>query len=456
MSKINYQFLKQISLFLLFLALFGCAKSDITQKLNIIFIMIDDLGYGDLGCYGSKINNTPNIDALSSQGILFTDYHSNGPMCTPTRASLMTGMYQYRFGKKFEAAIDGKKDYDTGMPSEALTIAEVLKKAGYATGMYGKWHLGYHPPYLPSNQGFDEFIGLGSGDGDHHTHIDRSGRKDWWYNNELKMEIGYSTDLITDHSINFIKTHKSEPFFLYVSHLSIHFPWQGPDDPPHRMEGNDYANDKWGIIHDKSNVSPHVKAMVESIDKGVGKIINTLSDLDLVENTLVIFTSDNGGYTHYANSFFNISSNGALRGQKTEIWEGGHRVPFIACWPGKIQPGSISNEVVLSMDMFPTFTELAKAEIPKNHHLDGISILSLLLNKNVLPKRSVCWKTGDERAIRKGKWKLCMIGESEPQLFDLSNDIGEKINLAKVNGDLVNQLTAEYFEWEKDVTANYK
>jgi arylsulfatase A-like enzyme len=433
----------------------ACSETEVPSKPNIIFIMIDDLGYGDLGCYGSKINKTPNIDQLAAEGMLFTDYHSNGPMCSPTRAALMTGLYQHRFGEKFESAISGKRDYDDGLPLEAVTIAEALKKAGYVTGMYGKWHLGYHPPFLPANQGFDEFIGLGSGDGDHHTHIDRSGRKDWWYNNELKMEQGYSTDLITNHSIEFIKAHKNEPFFLYIAHLSIHFPWQGPDDPPHRQEGKDYTNDKWGIIPDRNNVSPHVKAMIESIDRGVGKIMQTLRNLDLQENTLVIFTSDNGGYIHYAESHFNISSNGPLRGQKTEVYEGGHRVPFIAYWPGKIQEGMKSDELVMTMDMFPTFMDLAKAELSKDLELDGISIVSHLINQNPLSERSVCWKIGNERAIRKGKWKLCMIGDSDPELYDLSNDIGETTNLAVNNPELVRELTSEYKKWAKEVTFSH-
>ena len=154
---------------------------------------------------------------------------------------MITGKYQYRFGEKFEWAIHGVKDYEDGLPTEGMSIAESLKKAGYTTGMYGKWHLGYKPPYLPANHGFDDFIGLGSGDGDHHTHINRWGKEDWWHNNELKMEEGYSTDLITDHSINFIKEHKEEPFFLYVSHLAIHFPWQGPDDPAHRDIEKDHG-----------------------------------------------------------------------------------------------------------------------------------------------------------------------------------------------------------------------
>jgi arylsulfatase A len=456
MQHTRRQFLKQISLSTLSLTMMGCGKKSLSSKPNIVFIMIDDLGYGDLGCYGSKLNRTPNINRLAKEGMRFTDYHSNGPMCTPTRAALMTGLYQHRFGKKFEGAISGKKHYDEGLPLQALTIAEVLKKAGYATGMYGKWHLGYKPPFLPADQGFDEFIGLGSGDGDHFTHIDRSGRKDWWRNNEPKMEQGYSTDLIIDHSVDFIKAHQKEPFFLYVSHLSIHFPWQGPDDAPHRKEGKDYADDKWGIIPDKNNVSPHVKAMIESIDEGVGKILQTLKNLNFEERTLVIFTSDNGGYTHYADSHFNISSNGPLRGQKTEVYEGGHRVPFIAYWSGKIKPGTQSDEIVMTMDMFPTFTELAEANLPEGNQLDGISIRSHLLKNKALPERVVCWKIDDEGAIRKGNWKLCLINDNPPELYDLANDIGERNNLATNNPELVKQLIAEYKEWEKDVTSNYE
>jgi arylsulfatase A len=248
-------------------------------------------------------------------------------------------------------------------------------------------------------------------------------------------------------------------FVFYVLPASAqihHFPWQGPDDAPHRKEGKDYAKNKWGIIPDKNHVCPHVKAMIESIDEGVGKILQTLKNLNLEENTLLIFTSDNGGYTHYADSHFNISSNGPLRGQKTEVYEGGHRVPFIAYWPGKIKPGTQSNEIVMTMDMFPTFTELAEAKIPRNHQLDGVSIVSRLYNNKALPERVVCWKIDDERAIRKGNWKLCLINDNPPELYDLANDIGETNNLATNNPELVNQLLTEYKEWEKNVTANYE
>ena len=453
----NKNYLK-IIIFTLLVSIFlqiSCTENKNQKRYNIVFIMVDDLGYGDIGCYGSKINKTPNIDRLAENGILFTDYHTNGPMCSPTRASLMTGMYQYRFGKKFERAISGKTDYDDGLPQDVLTIAELLKNAGYVTGMFGKWHLGYHPPYLPSDQGFDEFVGLAAGDGDHFTHIDRWGRKDWWLNDKKKMEVGYSTHLLTDHSISFIKKHKNEPFFLYLPYLAIHFPWQGPDDPPHRVAGHDYTNDKWGIIPDRNNVSPHVKAMIEAVDRGVGKIVKTLTELNLLENTLLIFTSDNGGYTHYANSHFNISSNGSLRGQKTEIWEGGHRVPFIAYWPGKIKGGVKSDAMIMTMDMFPTFAALTGIDIPENLNLDGINVLPQIIETKPLNKRSLFWKIDDERAIRKGKWKLCMFGNNDTELYDLSVDIGETNDIAKDNPQLVKQLMKEYYRWQQDVTANY-
>ncbi|MCK5278289.1 MAG: sulfatase-like hydrolase/transferase, partial [Cyclobacteriaceae bacterium] len=320
--------------FIFFIVQFGC-NSSIQKKVkpNIVLILIDDLGYGDLGCYGNTTNRTPNIDLLADEGIRFTDFHSNGPMCTPTRAALLTGMYQNRLGEKFDGPLSGKTQYDEGMPLEVVTMAEMLKKAGYSTGMFGKWHLGYKQPFLPANQGFDEFVGLAAGDGDHHSHIDRWGREDWWHNSSPTMEKGYSVDLITDHSKSFIENHKGEPFFLYMAHLAIHFPWQGPDDPPHRKKGVSYENDKWGIIPDRENVHPHVKAMVEAVDQSVGEIMNTLRELNLDDNTLVILTSDNGGYIHYNHKFKNISSNGPLRGQKAEVYEGGHRVPFIARWP---------------------------------------------------------------------------------------------------------------------------
>ena len=304
------------------------------QRPNFVVILADDLGYADIGVYGSDRNHTPHLDGMAAEGLRFTDFHSNGPMCTPTRAALLTGRYPHRFGQQFESALSGIDDYDIGLPLDAVTIAEVLGGEGYATGMYGKWHLGYHPPFMPADQGFDDFRGLGSGDGDHHSHIDRSGRPDWWHNSELEMEPGYTVDLIARHSVDFIKRHQEQPFFLYVAHLAIHFPWQGPDDPGYRVEGGNYHNlTKLGQL-DGTDVSPKVNEMVEAVDGSVGAILEALREHGLESQTLVIFTSDNGGYLTYQGGYHNISENGPLRGQKGDVYEGGHRVPAIAWWAG--------------------------------------------------------------------------------------------------------------------------
>ena len=334
------------------------------SKPNIILILADDLGYGDLGCYGSKVNKTPHIDALAKGGLRFTDYHSAGAMCSPTRASILTGLYPQRFGRMFDGALSGTTQRHLGLPLQATTIAELLKKNGYATGCFGKWHLGYQAPLLPTRQGFDVFRGLVSGDGDFHTHVDRSGNKDWWRNEEIVMDKGYTTDLLTKYSVDFIEAHRDAPFFLYLPHLAIHFPWQGPDDPPHRTPDKTWHKDKWGVIPDRGNVAPHVKAMIESLDTSVGAIIAALRKWDLEKDTVVVFTSDNGGYLTYGKDFRNISSNGPWRGQKMELYEGGHRVPMIVSWAGRILPGVTTKSDIPTI-CFP-HCSASPARIPSN------------------------------------------------------------------------------------------
>ncbi|MEF8810755.1 MAG: sulfatase-like hydrolase/transferase [Bacteroidales bacterium] len=440
------------SFFFLFILTSACTRSTTNkEKPNIVVIEIDDLGYGDVGAYNEDIGFTPNIDKLAEEGTLFTDYHSNGPMSSPTRAAFLTGMYQHRLGERFEGALSAKRK-DKGLPLNTLTIAELLKEEGYATGKFGKWHLGVEKLYFPINYGFGEFRGLVSGDGDHHTHINRWGRKDWWHNDNINMEKGYSVDLITEHSLNFIEQHKNEPFFMNVSHLAIHFPWQGPEDPPHRKAGKTYEDDKWGIIENRNNVRPHVKSMIKSVDQSVGKIIGKLKELNIEKNTLVIFTSDNGGYIHYDHEFFNISSNGPLRGQKTEVYEGGHRVPFIAYWPGKIEAGTKINETVMTMDLFPTFAELAGVKIPQDKKIDGTNILPVLLEGGTLPERTLYWKIGDEWAVLKGPWKLVKDGDKKA-LFNLEKDIGENEDLSSQYPDRVKDLTHQYQEWKQEVSS---
>ncbi|MCP5116779.1 MAG: sulfatase [bacterium] len=418
---------------------------------NIVLIVADDLGYGDIGAYGNTANRTPHLDRLAREGLRFTDFHSNGPMCTPTRAALLTGLYQNRFGRKFEGPLSGQDDYDDGLPLEAITIAEVLKRARYRTAMYGKWHLGYHPPFLPASQGFDDFRGLVSGDGDHHSHIDRSGRKDWWHNNRIEMESGYTADLLTRHSIDFIARNKNRPFFLYVPHLAIHFPWQGPDDEGYRVEGEDYWNlSKLGRLKSK-NVRAKTREMVEAVDRGVGRIVAAIEDLGLADNTLVFFTSDNGGYLTYQGGFHNISNNGPLRGQKGEVYEGGHRVPAIAWWPGRIQPG-VSEGTTMTFDLFPTFLELAGIDPGEaSGKLDGVSLARLLSGREPIEARTLFWRRDNAAAVRRGPWKLIRLGDQKPQLYNLADDIGETKNRAAARPALVDTLLRALAEWEADV-----
>jgi arylsulfatase A-like enzyme len=431
------------------IVLAGCAaEPDGEWPPNFIVILADDLGYADTGAYGSTRNETPHLDRLAREGLRFTDFHSNGPMCTPTRAALLTGRYQNRLGRAFESPLGAD---DKGLPLDQVTIAEALAEAGYVSGAYGKWHLGRFPPYLPTSHGFEEFWGLGSGDGDHHSHIDRSGRKDWWHNDQTEMEEGYSVELITDHSVAFIERNKDRPFFLYVAHLAIHFPWQGPGDEGYREEGGDYHNlTKLGYFEEDKDPSGKVKEMVESVDGSAGRIVESVKANGLAEDTLIVFTSDNGGYLTYRGGYHNISSNGPLRGQKTEVYEGGIRVPTIAWWPQRIAPG-VTDDLAASFDLFPTFLELAGLGERADLKLDGVSLAPLLLDRGALPDRTLFWRMRDRKAVRQGPWKLVAVGEAAPELYNLAEDIGESSDLSAQRPELAGRLLSELQAWESDV-----
>lgn len=415
---------------------------------NIIFILADDLGYGDLGCYGSRVNRTPHIDALAESGLRFVDFHAAGPMCSPTRAATLTGQYQQRFGSAFDTALSGTADHDFGLPHAAITLAELLRDQGYATACFGKWHLGYQPPWLPTSQGFDVFRGLGSGDGDYHTHMDRSGNEDWWHNDSIEMTEGYTTELLTQYAVDFIETHRQRPFFLYVPHLAVHFPWQGPNDPPHRRQGNSYHEDKFGMIPEPGNVAPHVQAMVESLDGSVGEIVRTLQQWQLQEKTVIIFSSDNGGYLNYGSKYQRISSNGPLRGQKTELYEGGHRVPTIVSWPGSISAGT-RDVIGHSVDWLPTLATIAGVR-PERYKTDGIDLGPILLEGKDAPDRILFWRAREQAAVRHGPWKLHR-NSDRTELYHLGRDLGEKHDLAAEHPQTVQRLSEAWAEWEAEV-----
>jgi arylsulfatase A-like enzyme len=400
--------------------------------------MADDLGYGDIGCYGNEEVKTPNIDALARGGMKFTDYHSNGAVCSPTRAALLTGRYQQRAG--IEGVIYAKgPTRETGMALEQVTFAEVLKKRGYATGIFGKWHLGYNVEFNPARQGFDEFRGYVSGNVDYHSHIDGAGIDDWWKNLGKVPEEGYTTDLITRHGVDFIERHKDQPFCLYLPHESVHSPYQGRKDPPERLPGG-----KKGRKAKGNEITRAYKEMVEVMDEGLGRIVETVRRLGLERRTFIFFCSDNGATRN--------GSNGALAGYKGSLWEGGHRVPAIAYWPGKIKAGEVTNQTTLGMDLFATMASIAGAELPTGLKLDGVNLSPILLENKPLPERTLFWRYRKERAVRKGPWKLLVQGK-DVKLFNLDDDLGEKKNLAQVERGMVKALEDELTAWERDVLA---
>lgn len=424
---------------------------------NIIIILADDLGYGDLDIYGGDVA-VPNLEKLAREGMRFTDFHSNGAVCSPTRAALLTGRYQQRMG--IEQALG---ENETGLGDEKakqeITIAKYLQDAGYYTGIAGKWHLGYTQDQSPVNYGFNEFWGTLHGAGDYHSRVNTFGKYDWWHNKEQLKQEGYSTHLITRHSVEFIENHKDQPFFLFVSHKAIHFPWQQPGDSVHRKEGAKYR-DVTGPLnrlgqHSPAEVRVVVRQMIGEMDKSVGEIIAKLQELKLDKNTLVLFCSDNGGITSYRGGYTNISSNNPLRGAKSSLYEGGHRVPAIAWWPGKIRKGAVTNESVMTMDITPSLLELAGIAIPSRqspNKLDGISISSLLLDNQQLSARKLFWKHADTYAVRSGEWKLVISDSaSKPELYNLNEDIAEKKDLSALRPELVNELVWELEKWKRDV-----
>jgi arylsulfatase A-like enzyme len=404
---------------------------------NIIVIMVDDMGYGGVSCYDNQYFKTPEIDRLAAEGLLLTDYHSNGSVCSPTRAALLTGRYQFRSGCHVVINADpGHADHVRGLQQKEWTFAEAMKTAGYATAIYGKWHLGYKPEFHPMHQGFDEFAGFISGNIDAHSHYDRMTTFDWWQGNELKDEAGYHSDLITDHTIDFIERHKDKPFFIYAAHGTPH--------SPHQARGSKIVRGprkgeipEWGADQPKYSNTPGdenwlIKHFMLPVDEGVGRIRQRIEELGLADNTIIWFVSDNGGTKG------NKTTSLKTKGGKSALFEGGHRVPGIVWAPGRIIPGK-SAELVVGMDIMPTSMALANVQAPEGHHMDGIDVGPALFKKETLPERPVIWgRSEDKTALRTGPWKL--VGTV---LYNLDKDPRETTNVADQYPEKVEAMTKE-------------
>jgi len=401
---------------------------------NIILILADDLGYGDLYSYGGEFEDTPNLDKMAREGLVFTDFHSNCPVCSPTRAALVSGKYQQRVG--IEAVIHATNFRHTGIYPDTYTMASYAKSQGYNTAIMGKWHLGYDTTYSPLNFGFDYFRGYVSGNVDYHSHIDGAGYYDWWEQKDTLVEPGYSTDLISRSAVRFIRDNRDAPFFLYVAHEAPHSPYQGRGDDPVRVPGSKPVRQVRS-----ANLYKTYREMIAAMDDGVGAIFRALEENGLKDNTLVFFLSDNG-----ANR---TGSNVPYRGYKASLWEGGHRVPAIAYWQGKIEPGT-SNELLLGMDIFPTMAALTGGEVPEEIKLDGVDFSPVLLKHKTMGERTVFWRFNGNKAIRKGQWKLLALKDST-YLFNLTDDPSENTNLIEQNSDVSESLHRLLQTWEDEM-----
>jgi len=403
---------------------------------NVVFIMADDLGYGDLGCYGAPDIRTPNIDRLAREGVRMTDFYANGPICSPTRYGFMTGQYQQRGGLEYALYY---QEMNGGLPPGGRTLGTDLQQSNYSTALIGKWHIGYNPDRAPNQQGFDDFMGLLGGNHHYFEHIDRLGVGDLFQDEVPTSRPGeYSTDLFTGEALGYLRQKHTEPFFLYLSYNAPHFPFQGPDDGDLEILPK---SKEWSLGTRARYVS-----MVERLDEGVGTVLDELEKLGLAKNTLVVFTSDNGGDPRGRNL--------PLQGLKGSVWEGGIRVPCIARLPGRIELGSTSAQVGITMDWTASILRLAGA---KPRDLDGIDILPILTGERNEVNRTLFWRRVPEpvrpnveswRAVRQGTWKLLQDPDQVPALYDLSSDISEQNDLAKRNPDLVAHLLRELDRWE--------
>ena len=403
------------------------------NKPNIVLILADDLGYGDLSCFGGEIS-TPALDRLAKQGVRLTDFHSSGNVCSPTRAGLVTGRYQQRAGIPGVINADPKLPvHHTGLATRETTFAELLRGAGYTTAIMGKWHLGYHKKFNPTHHGFDRFHGFVSGNIDYLSHYDRMEVYDWWNGLEHVVEEGYSTHLITNHAVDFIQENKDRPFCLYVAHEAVHDPWQGPNDPIVRGP-NKTPNAKL----EKRRAFPE---MLTELDRSVGRIVKAIDRHQLTSKTLVVFCSDNGPAG---------GSAGPLRGRKGSNWEGGHRVPAIVRWPSRVPAGTTNGQLSITLDLMPTMLAAAQVSPPADHPLDGINLLPVMGSELSLPNRKLFW---NGRAMRHGPWKLITPkNEHSPRLYNLDHDLAESIDLSPKYPERTASMLAEIEAWVKDVT----
>jgi len=419
----------------------GLAPAASGKRPNVLFILADDLGYGDLSCYGRPDYRTPAIDGLAKQGIRFTDNYAAAPVCTPTRCAYITGRYPQRLRVGLEEPLKGTSPEDVGLPPEHPTVASLLKGSAYETSLVGKWHLGWKPEFGPNRHGFDEFFGILSGAADYFTHRASDGRTgargaggapDLWQNLTPIERTGYLTDLLSDKAVEIIARPHTKPFFLSLQYTAPHSPWEGPEDA-----ALDHAAHGGGPM--VLGGSPKVyAAMMKSMDAGIGRVLEALRRARIERDTLVIFTSDNGGERYSFNWPFSF--------QKMYLFEGGTRVPAIVRWPGRIPPNQVTAQAAITMDWTATILAATGTAPDPAYPLDGEDLLPVCIGQRGVQDRTFFWRIIGYDAARVGKWKYLKDRDGE-YLFDLSVDPGEKADLRRLDAAAFDRVKQQYLTW---------
>ena len=406
-----------------------------TRPPNIVFFLADDLGFADVACYGRPDLHTPNIDRIAAEGVRFLQAYANSAVCTASRVGLITGRYQYRLRVGLEEPLSSNSG--VGLPAQHPTLPSLLKKAGYGTTLLGKWHLGYLPDYGPLKSGYDHFWGFRSGGLDYYTHTDPSHKDDLWDGDVPVHENGYMTDLLGDRAVDAVNAYAKakQPFFLDVHFNAPHWPWEAPGD---QAEAERLR--KAPLYHYDGGSQRTYQQMIERMDFQIGRVLKALDAQGLSDNTIVIFTSDNGG-ERFADTW-------PFTGRKTELLEGGLRIPAVMRWPARIRKGITTEQPAIHMDWLPTLLAAAGAAPAPDYPGDGIDLLPVVTQKAAPAPRKLFWryKAHHQRAMRDGDWKILKI-DNNTFLFDVAADPMERANLKNRHPDVFNRLAAEWNAW---------
>ncbi len=416
---------------------------------NIIYIVADDLGFADLGCYNGRPATfgpvSPNIDGLAAGGMRFTQGYANSPVCSPTRFALMTMLYQYRLRGALEEPINSKSkgNASLGLPPQIATLPSQLREAGYHTALIGKWHLGYPPHFGPLRSGYDEYFGIMAGGVDYFTHCSPRGDHDLFEGEEPHEEVGYLTDVFSDRAVQFVQRQAAQardgnPFFLSLHYTAPHWPWETRDDEAISKEvAENLFHLAGGNIHTYHR-------MIHHMDEGIGRLVQVLRDESLLENTLVVFTSDNGGER--------FSDNWPLVGGKMDLTEGGIRVPWIAHWPATVPAGTVSEQLCMTMDWSATMLALGGGSAHPDYPLDGVSLGQVLAEPTARFDRDLYWRMNyrSQRALRRYQWKYLKVDEHE-YLFDIDTDARERANLAAKEPARLARMRDDWLAWNETV-----